>query len=59
VYFDGGTWGVVVLATTNARTTVRWQNINAVTDGVILSGYETQTDGGNTAVVNTYRFFGH
>jgi hypothetical protein len=59
VYFDGGSWGVVPLPTTELRSDVRWENVNATADGLILSGYEFETDGGRTAVVNTYRFFGH
>ncbi len=58
VYFDGGTWGDFVLPTTEFRTSVRWENINGTNEGVILTGFETQEDGGKTAIVNTYRRFG-
>ena len=58
VYFDGGSWNDFPLPTTEFRTAVRWENINATTEGIVLTGFETQEDGGNTAVVNTYRFFG-
>jgi hypothetical protein len=59
VYFDGGAWGVVPLSLTEQRTNVRWENINVTADGIILSGFEMEGDGGNPAVVNTYRLFGH
>lgn len=58
VYFDGGSWNDFPLPTTEFRTSVRWENINATTEGIVLTGFETQEDGGNTAVVNTYRLFG-
>lgn len=58
VYFDGGTWGDFLLPTTELRTAVRWENINGTEEGIILTGFETQDDGGNAAVVNTYRRFG-
>ena len=58
VYFDGGTWNHFALPTTQFRSTVRWENVNGTDEGIILTGYETQPDGGNTAVVNTYRRFG-
>lgn len=58
VYFDGGTWNDFPLPTTEFRATVRWENINGTHEGIILTGFETQEDGGNTAVVNTYRLFG-
>lgn len=58
VYFDGGTWGDFLLPTTEFRSTVRWENVNGTDEGLILTGYETHEDGGNAAVVNTYRRFG-
>lgn len=57
VYFDGGTWSTAALPTTEFRS-VRWENINALPDGIIISGFETQADGGRAAVVNSYRRFG-
>jgi hypothetical protein len=58
VYFDGGAWADHLLPLTEFRSNVRWENINATDEGIILTGFETQDDGGNTAVVNTYRRFG-
>jgi hypothetical protein len=58
VYFDGGTWGDFLLPTTEFRASVFWENINATDEGIILTGFERQPDGGRTAVVNTYRRFG-
>lgn len=57
VYFDGGTWSSNVLPTSSARA-VRWENVSAFPDGIIISGYEAQADGGRAAVVNSYRRFG-
>ncbi len=58
VYFDGGAWADHLLPTTEFRGTVFWENVNATPEGIILTGYETQADGGRTAIVNTYRRFG-
>lgn len=58
VYFDGGVWADHLLPTTEFRSTVFWENVNATPEGIILTGYETQDDGGRTAIVNTYRRFG-
>ena len=55
VYFDGGTWAEHLLPLTEFRADVRWENVWADDEAVVLSGFETQTDGGNRAVVNAYR----
>lgn len=57
VYFDGGSWNTHVLPTSEFRN-VFWENVTALPDGIIISGYEAQADGGRAAVVNTYRRFG-
>lgn len=54
VHFDGGSWAEVSLPI-RSRLKLKWENISATKDGIILTGFETQVDGGNTAVVNTYR----
>lgn len=58
VYFDGGVWAEHLLPTTEFRGNVFWENVNATTEGLILTGFEIQEDGGRTALVNTYRRFG-
>ncbi|MFZ5446755.1 MAG: hypothetical protein ACOZQL_42605 [Myxococcota bacterium] len=58
VYFDGGTWAEVPLPTTENRFTVGWENINATPDGLVLSGWEREEDGGRSIIVNTYRLHG-
>ncbi|MDP2274861.1 MAG: hypothetical protein Q8K32_29235 [Archangium sp.] len=58
VYFDGGTWADQLLPTTEFRSDVRWENVNGTPEGIVLTGFERQLDGGRTAVVNTYRRFG-
>ena len=58
VYFDGGVWADHLLPTTEFRGAVFWENVNATPEGIILTGFETQDDGGRTAIVNTYRRFG-
>ncbi|HEY1086145.1 MAG TPA: hypothetical protein VGE37_00575, partial [Archangium sp.] len=58
IYFDGGTWAEHPLVQTEFRSDVRWENVQAVDEGIVLSGLERQEDGGRTAVVNTYRRFG-
>ncbi|MFO0599680.1 MAG: hypothetical protein U0228_30515 [Myxococcaceae bacterium] len=59
IYFDGGAWGEIPLSLTENRPDVYLENVNALPEGVIVTGFETQLDGGNTAIVNTYRRFGH
>ena len=58
VYFDGGVWADHLLPTTEFRSTVFWENVNGTDEGIILTGFEIQEDGGRTAIVNTYRRFG-
>ena len=57
-YFDGGSWGEVALPAAETRFNITWNNVAAVDDGVIFTGIELQTDGGQNAVVQTYRRFG-
>jgi hypothetical protein len=58
VYFDGGTWAEHTLPSSEFRSTVSWENVAATPQGIILSGFEVEPDGGRAAVVNTYRRFG-
>lgn len=58
LYFDGGAWAEVVLPLTESRFNVEWDNVAGTDEGLILTGYERQADGGYAAVVNTYRRFG-
>jgi hypothetical protein len=55
IYFDGGSWGEVALPLTENRPNVFLENVAATTDGVIITGYERENDGGLVGIVNTYR----
>ena len=57
LYFDGGSWAEIPLSLTATRGNVRFEAVEALPDGIVLTGQDTG-DAGNhkIAVVNTYRF---
>lgn len=58
IYFDGGAWAEVTLPLTENRFNVTWENVAGTSEGIVLTGYEEQPDGGIAAVVNSYRRLG-
>ncbi|MFZ5470714.1 MAG: hypothetical protein ACOZIN_14880 [Myxococcota bacterium] len=58
-YFDGGTWGLVVLPSSASNPSIVWERVKTTEDGLVLSGYlRTGSPAALKGVVHSYRRFG-